>query len=175
VGQALHDQCSPSPLLTEAEQDSVDALDALNLTTGRPVSGGGKLLVVAGGPFYQNLEGYAEDQRIAPLYSIGENGATAFRKTSDDSVVVQRDIAGGHDSEDDFIIQFSRDPASGSLVLNFQGFWLSGTIAAAYQVTNGFLPQLGTADKAWYAYTWKDKNGDLAPDADEMTLVDSGN
>jgi hypothetical protein len=175
VGQALHDQCSPTPVLIEAEQDSVDALDALNLTTGRPVSGGGELLVVAGGPYFQNLEGYVEDQHVAPLYSKNGNGVTEFRKTSDDSLVVQRAIAGDHDTQDDFIIQFSRDPASGSLVLNLQGFWLSGTVAAAYQVTNAFLPQLATLDNAWYAYTWKDKNGDLAPDADEMTLVDSGN
>jgi hypothetical protein len=171
VGDALQAQCSPSPERVEAEQDSVDAL---NITTGRPVSGGGELLLVAGGPFYQNLEGYLEEQHIAPLYSHAGDGVSEFRKTADGSLVVARAVDGDHDTEDDFIIQFSRDPASGSLVLNVQGFWLSGTVAAAYQVTTGFLPQLSTLDKGWYAYTWKDKNGDLKPDADEMTLIDSG-
>lgn len=174
VGQALHAQCSPAPVLTEAEQDSPGAL---NITTGRPVAGGGELLVVAGGPYYQHLEGYLEEQKIAPVYWNYDEvaGVTEFRKTSDDTVLVARDTDGDHDSEDDFIIQFSRDPASGSLVLNVQGFWLSGTVAAAYQITTGFLPQLETRDKGWYAYTWKDKDGDEAPDADEIELIASGN
>jgi hypothetical protein len=171
VGAALHAQCDPAPVLTEAEQDSVDAL---NLTTGRPVSAGGELLVVAGGPFFQNLEGYLEEQKIAPLYWAVGDGFTEFRKTADDAPVLHLDIAGDHDSHDFFIIQFSRDPASGSLILNVQGFWLSGTVAAAYQVTTGFLPQLGTLDKGWYAYEWTDADGDKAPDADEIKLVDSG-
>jgi hypothetical protein len=174
VGEALHTQCSPAPILTEAEQDSVDAL---NITTGRPVSGGGELLVVAGGPFYQKLEGYLEEQKIAPLYWKHDAvaGVTQFRKTADDAVVVERATAGAHDAQDDFIIQFSRDPASGSLVLNVQGFWLSGTVAAVYQITTGFLPQLETRDKGWYAYTWTDADGDKAPDANEIVLIASGN
>jgi len=174
VGAALHAQCSPAPVLTEAEQDSVDAL---NFTTGRPVSGGGELLVVAGGPFYQRLEGYLEEQKIAPLYVNFANGVAEFRKTADDSLVVSRDAEDpdNHETEDDFIIQFSRDPLSGSLVLNVQGFWLSGTVAAAYQVTSGLLPELETRDRGWYAYTWTDADGDKAPDADEIELIDSGN
>jgi hypothetical protein len=171
VGDALHAQCSPTPVLTEAEQDSVDAL---NLTTGRPVSGGGELLVVAGGPYFQNLEGYLEDQKIAPLYWKVGDAFSEFRKTADDSVVVHLPTAGDHTAHDFFIIQFSRDSASGSLVLNVQGLWLSGTVAATYQITNSFLPQLGTLDKAWYAYEWTDGDGDLAPDQNEITLIDSG-
>lgn len=174
VGAALHAQCSPAPVLTEAEQDSVDAL---NITTGRPVSGGGELLVVAGGPYYQKLEGYLEEQKIAPLYWKHDAvaGITQFRKTADDALVVERATAGAHDTQDDFIIQFSRDPVSGSLILNVQGFWLSGTMAATYQITTGFLPQLETRDKGWYAYTWTDADGDKAPDANEIELIASGN
>lgn len=176
VGEALHAQCSPTPVLTEAEQDSPGAL---NITTGRPVAGGGELLVVAGGPYYQQLEGYLEEQKIAPIFWKYDDvaGVTEFRKTSDGSLVVGRatEDANDHTTEDDFIIQFSRDPASGSLVLNVQGFWLSGTVAAAFQITTGFLPQLETRDKGWYAYTWKDKDADKAPDADEIELIASGN
>jgi hypothetical protein len=73
-------------------------------------------------------------------------------------------------SHDFFIIQFMRDASSGSLVLNAQGFWESGTVAATYQLVNVVLPALSTFDKSWYAYEWSDMNGDMAPDADEITL-----
>jgi hypothetical protein len=172
IGAALHAQCVPTPELTEAEQDSVAAL---NITTGRPVSGGGELLVVAGGPYFQNLEGYLESQHISPLYWYVGTDFSEYRKTADDSPVVHLAIAGDHTAHDFFIIQFSRDKASGSLVLNAQGLWLSGTVAAAYQITTGFLPNLASLDKAWYAYEWTDQNGDLAPDANEIVLKDSGN
>lgn len=171
MGKALEQQCPTKPVLAEAEQDSVEAL---NFTTGRPVSNGGELLVVAGGPVFQNVEGYLEEHDITPLYWKVNDPVTEYRKTRDDEVVISLPIAGDHESHDLFIIQFTRDAASGSLVLNAQGFWLSGTVAAAYQLTNGILPNLAAADKAWYAYDWTDKDGDKAPDLDEITLLDSG-
>jgi hypothetical protein len=47
---------------------------------------------------------------------------------------------------------------------------LSGTNAAAYELENVILPALSTYDKSWYAYEWTDMNGDMAPDANEITL-----
>jgi len=67
-----------------------------------------------------------------------------------------------------------RDAKSGSLILNAQGLWLSGTIAAAHQLEHAILPNLAAADKAWYAYEWTDQDGDQAPDSNEIQLVDSG-
>ena len=171
IGAALRSSCVPQPELTEAEQDSVEAL---NITTGRPVSNSSELLVVAGGPFYQNLEGYLEEQRIAPLYWKVNGDVTEFRRSKTDAVVLSLPIAGDHDSHDLFIVQFMRDPISGSLALNVQGFWLSGTVAAAYQVINGTLPVLEQQDQAWYAYEWTDLDGDKAPDLNEIHLLDSG-
>jgi hypothetical protein len=171
IGSALEAQCGSRPALTEAEQDSVAAL---NLTTGQPVSDGGELLVVAGGPFYQMLEGYLENEKIAPLYWKVLPDATEYRKTRDDETVLSLPIAGDHDSRDLFIIQFMRDPKSGSLILNAQGLWLSGTVAAAYQVENAILPNLAAADQAWYAYEWEDKDGDKAPDLGEIREIASG-
>lgn len=171
IGAALEAKCSPTPALSEAEQDSVEAL---NFTTGRPVSGGRELLVVAGGPFYQNLEGYVEEQGIAPLYLFFDDTNTEFRKRADDSPVASLAIAGDHDSHDFFLIQFMRDATSGSLVLNAQGFWLSGTVAAAFQLKEGMLPTLNTFDKAWYVYEWTDMNDDKLPDLNEITLKASG-
>jgi hypothetical protein len=171
MGAAIHTACPSAPALSEAEQDSVEAL---NLTTGRPVSGSNELLVVAGGPVFQNVEGYLEDQKIAPLYWKATDTLSKYSKTANNEVVVSLPIEGDHDSHDFFIVQFMHDPASGSLVLNAQGLWLSGTVAAAYQVTNVVLPDLASFNKAWYAYEWTDANGDKAPDANEITLVASG-
>jgi hypothetical protein len=171
VGKALETRCPTSPQVVEAEQDSGDAL---NPTTGRPVSGGGELLVVAGGPFFQNVEGYLEEQGIAPLYWSVNDDVTEFRKSADDSVVLTRAIAGNHEAQDDFIIQFSRDAESGSLILNVQGFWPSGTLAAGYVLSEIVMGQLQTFDGSWYAYTWIDGDGDFSPDANEITLIDSG-
>jgi hypothetical protein len=171
VGVALRDSCSTSPKLLEAEQDSISAL---NLTTGRPVSDGSELLVVAGGAFYQNLEGYLEGRQITPLYLNYTNDVTEFRRTGTNKIVASLPMAGDHDSHDIFIIQFMRDPASGSLILNEQGFWLSGTVAGAYQMVHGLLPQLDRQDQAWYAYEWTDADGDKAPDLGEIKLLDSG-
>jgi hypothetical protein len=174
IGAALKAKCSPTPVLTEEEQDSVAAL---NFTTGRPVSGGRELLIVAGGPFFQNLEVYVEKQRIAPVYWHATEGnvETQFRKSSDDSVIASLPLSGiDHDSRDLFLIQFMRDAASGSLVLNAQGFWLSGTVAAAFQLKEGMLPNLSTFDQAWYVYEWVDMDDDKLPDLAEITLQASG-
>lgn len=171
MGAALAEQCPTKPELVEAEQDSVEAL---NLTTGRPVSNSAELLVVAGGPFYQNLEGYLEEQRIAPIYWKVAEGAAEFRLSKNDELVASMPIAGDHESRDIFIIQLLRDPDSGSLILNAQGFWLSGTLAAAHFLTNDVLPQLSQHDKAWYAYEWTDLDGDKSPAIGELTLLDSG-
>lgn len=171
IGSALAEQCPPKPRMIEAEQDSVEAL---NLTTGRPVSNSSELLVVAGGPFYQNLEGYLEQQRIAPVYwKVGADSAE-FRLSKGDRLIASLPIAGDHDSHDIFIIQFMRDAESGSLALNAQGFWLSGTVAAAYHLNQNLLPQLEKQDQAWYAFEWTDANGDKKPDSDEIQLLDSG-
>lgn len=171
IGNALSQQCPTQPGLLETMQNSAEAL---NLTTGRPVSNSSELLVIAGGPFFQDLEGYLEKQRVSPLYWSGSADTTGYRVSKTDRVVVSMPIDADHESRDAFIIQFMRDPDSGSLVLNAQGLWLSGTIAAGYQVTNGLLPNLAQQDQAWYAYEWTDQDGDKAPDADEIVLVDSG-
>lgn len=171
VGAALQQQCQPTPVVTEEEQDSVSAL---NFTTGRPVSDGGELLIVAGGFFYQNLEGYVEEQGISPLYVKVEDGKQQFMRRGDDEVVARDTNTTDIDSHDFFALQFMRDPASGSLVLNFQGFWLSGSQAAAFFMLNGVLPNLASFDQAWYVYEWTDADGDREPDLDEIQRQASG-
>lgn len=171
VGAALEQRCQPTPVVTEEEQDSVSAL---NFTTGRPVSGGGELLLVAGGFYYQNLEGYVEQQGISPLYVKVEDGKQQFMRRSDDSVVARDTNVTDTDPHDFFAVQFMRDPASGSLVLNFQGFWLNGTEAGAFFIMNGVLADLPAFDQAWYVYEWTDANGDQQPDLPEIVQHASG-
>jgi hypothetical protein len=171
IGAALVDLCPSSPSLQAADQ--ADA-DVLNFVTGRPVSGGGELLVIAGGPFFQAVERYLEEKRISPLYFESEGASNGYRKSSNDAVVLSQPVAGDHESEDYFIVQFSNDPASGSLILNAQGLWLSGTVAASFFVTNQILPNLASYDDAWYAYKWTDLDDDKAPSLDEITLVEQG-
>jgi hypothetical protein len=171
IGAALNTQCQPTPVLSEEEQDTPDAL---NITTGHPVSGGGTLLVVAGGFFYQNLEGYFE-QSTSPLYVTSVGDTQEFINRATGAVVVSRSMSADNLSHDFFIIQFMRDASSGSLVLNFQGFWESGTTAAAFELVNVILPALSTYDKSWYAYEWTDSvGGDMAPELNEITLKASG-
>jgi len=171
IGTALAEECPTRPALSETMQDSAEAL---NLTTGRPVSNSSELLVIAGGPFFQDLEGYLEQQQVSPLYWKIGDGFTEYRVRKTDQSVVSIDVSGDHESQDAFIIQFMRDPDSGSLVLNAQGLYLSGTVAAAHQLTRGLLPELSAQDQAWYAYRWTDADGDKAPDTEEIVLVDSG-
>jgi len=172
IAAALNTDCNPSPTVTEELQNSQDAL---NITTGHPVSGGGTLLVVAGGPFFQNLEGYFE-QSSSPLYyaePVGDTDTQQFVSRATGEAVVSRSKSEGYLSHDFFIIQFMRDAGSGSLVLNAQGFWESGTIAAAFYFTNVIAPAFSSYDKAWYAYEWTDADGDLAPDLNEIVLKGS--
>jgi hypothetical protein len=171
IGAALAEHCESAPVLTEAEQDSAELV---NFQTGRPVSGGGELLVVAGGPFFQVVQGYLEEAGAAPLYWYVGDDFSAYRKTADDATVVSLPLETDHDSHDYFIIQFMRDPASGSLVLNAQGLWLSGTNAAVYLLENAVLTDLAAYDEAWYAYEWTDADGDMAADLGEIDLIDSG-
>jgi hypothetical protein len=138
------------------------------------VSGGGTLLLVAGGPFFQNLENYFE-QSASPLYVTNDGTTNEFLDRM--ANVVASDpisIAGDPDhlSHDKFIIQFMRDASSGSLVLNAQGFWQSGTTAAAFEVANVILPNLSTYTKDWYAFSWTDDaSADKLPQASEITQI----
>lgn len=175
MAQALVAQCPTVPALREISQD---VADVVNTKSGQPVAGGDELLIAPGGGFFAHLTGYVSDERVAPLYAT-QNLTTKrneFRLGKTDAVVVSADYNAPHAGHDFFIVQFVRDPASGSLVLNAQGFWQEGTTAAAFYFAKSMLPLLATLDQAWYAYEWTDANADQLPDAnDTFKLVDSGN
>jgi hypothetical protein len=97
-----------------------------------------------------------------------------LRKTATGEVVAHTLYDAPHDSSDVFVIQFIREPSSGSLILNAQGLWQPGTTAAAYYFVNVMLPTLATETKSWYVVQWTDANADMLPNLNEFSLILSG-
>jgi hypothetical protein len=171
MAAGLATTCAPAPTVREVSQDVADAVNSSN---GRPVAGGGELLIAAGGTFFAHLTAYVSSEPISPIYSEFANDTLYYRKRADASSVVSAPYSADHDSHDFFVIQFIREPSSGSLILNAQGFWQTGTTAAAFYFKQAMLPALSTFNNAWYVYEWTDADADQAPDLNEITLVDSG-
>jgi hypothetical protein len=172
LAAAIAAQCKPAPVVREVAQT---VTDALNPASGRPISGAHELLIAAGGSFYARLLVYLDAEHVSPIYSYFDGKTTiGFRKASNDQDVVTRETTESNDDHDFFVIQFLREPKSGSIILNAQGFWLSGTEAATYFFEKEVLPNLTEYDKAWYVYEWQDKNNDKKPDLDEISAVGSG-
>ena len=174
IASALQAACSPAPTVREVSQD---VADAVNVTSGRPVAGGDELLLAPGGFFFARLTNYVSTTPVAPVYGkLSTDGASQeYRKQGTDALIATEPNDGPHDASDYLLIQMMREPTSGSLILNTQGFWQSGTNAASWYVVNQMLPTLSTWTKAWYVYKWTDGNSNGAPDnANEFTLVDSG-
>lgn len=173
LAAAIAAHCDPAPVMREVSQT---VTDALNPASGRPISGAHELLIAAGGSFFARLLVYLDAEHVSPIYSFFDGKTTiGFRKASNNQDVVTRDRNESNDDHDFFVIQFLREPKSGSIILNAQGFWLSGTTAATYFFDKEVMPNLSQYDKAWYVYEWKDKDGDKAPDLNEISAVASGN
>ncbi len=172
IAQALVAGCASGPAVREVSQN---VADALNVTSGRPVAGGGELLISAGGSYFSHLVSYVSAAPVAPVYEMLNGNKLEYRTRVGGKVIASDPFDGPHDAKDVFVIQFMRDASSGSLILNAQGFWQAGTAAAAYYFVHGMLPTLSTQTKSWYVYRWVDGNGDLTPDLNEITAVDAGN
>jgi len=174
MAAAMVAMCSPAPTSREVLQTAVDAL---NPASGRPISGAHELLIAAGSSFYAHLLNYADNNNISLVRDVfvSDTRQLEFTEATTGAVLVSRSIDEPNDSHDFFVIQLMRDSITGSIVLNAEGFWESGTVAAAYFFQYGILADLGSFDKAWYVYDWTDKNGDKLPNLDEMTLVKAAN
>jgi hypothetical protein len=172
IAAALLASCAPAPTVREVSQD---VADAVNATSGRPVAGGDELLVSTGGGSFAHLTAYLNGALVAPIAAVLDGDNYDLRKTATGEVVAHTLFDAPHDSSDAFVIQFIRDPSSGSLILNAQGLWQGGTSAAAYYFVNVMLPTLATETKSWYVLQWTDMNANLTPDAgDTYELTASG-
>lgn len=164
---ALKAGCSTNPSGRAVDQGSTNVVDSV---TGKPLAGGGELLVTAGGDAYNNPVRYLNSNRIAPIYATG----TDFRRSQNQSLVV---VASNLTVDHDFlVIQTVRDPTTGTLLLEAYGFDQAGTTAAAWYFANVMMPSLSSTTQAWYVYEWSDAGGDHLPNnASEFVLVQSGN
>lgn len=170
MAAALVTNCGSPPAVREVSQTTGDVENASN---GRPVSGGDELLIVAGGAFYQHVSDYVSEQPIAPIYAAVEGSMFEYRDRATGTVVMSSASSEDYLHES-FTIQFMRDPSSGSLILNAQGFWTSSTAAAALYFEQALLPVLDTVTESWYVGDWTDANADQTPQLSEITLVASG-
>jgi len=154
--------CAPPPTVREVSQD---VADAVNASSGRPVAGGDQLLISTGGSSFAHLTGYLNSALVAPIEAVQSGTDYDFRKTATGEVVAHTLFGDAHAAHDMFVIQFIRDPTSGSLILNAQGLWQEGTTAAAYYFANVMLPTLAAQTKSWYVLQWTDTNANSTPDA----------
>jgi hypothetical protein len=172
IAAALLATCTPMPVKREVSQD---VADAVNASSGRPVAGGDELLVSTGGGSFAHLTAYLNSALVAPIGAVLNGNNYDLRKNATGEVVAHTLYDAPHDSSDVFVIQFIREPSSGSLILNAQGLWQGGTTAAAYYFVNVMLPMLATETKSWYVVRWTDANANLTPDAgDTYELKASG-
>ncbi len=172
LAQTLAAGCDPAPATRTVGEVTTDVL---NPNTGRPVVGGGEVLVIGGGPFGQNVMAYLESQRIAPVYSEAVGSDFRLVRSSDGLVLGSIPSASSTASHDLLLIEVVRDPASGTFLLVAYGFNGTGTNAAVWYLANVMVPgPLSTYDQRYYVIEWTD-DGDLAPDAgDTFTLITSG-
>ncbi len=174
VGAALMAKCAPAPAVRETAQDSADISGVANPTTGEPVAGGDELLVVSGGFFFAKIAGYSEKQPVAPIYAQQNGDVDEYVNRATGAAVATFPVL-ENTSDYVFVIQFMRDPLSGSLILNTQGFFEGATAIAAQYFNEQLLPTVETLSKSWYVYHWvDDASADHLMQPSEVTLVDSG-
>jgi hypothetical protein len=164
LGAVLVTGCDPPP-----ESRTVDeaTTDALNPTNGRPVIGGGEVLVIAGGPYGQAVMSYLESERIAPVYARVGAGTYELARSSDDATLGSIPQESSDDTHDLLLIEVVRDPASGTFLLVCYGFNEYGTATAVWYLANVMVPgPLSMYDQRYYVIEWTD-DGDLTPDLDD--------
>jgi hypothetical protein len=165
--------CTPTPTEREIDQTAATADGVANATTGQPVAGADELLVVAGGNFFAHISNFTETSSLAPIYSQ-QAGATDEYLSRASGAVVATFSSTEDPSHYYFVVQFMRDPVSGSLILNLQGFFAKATAIAASYFASELLPQLSSLTKSWYVYEWTDANANQMVEPAEVTIVDSG-
>lgn len=168
LGAALVAGCDPPPEVRTVDEATTDAL---NPSTGRPVIGGGEILVIAGGSFGQAVMAYLENERIAPVYVAVSGDDYVLRRSSDDTLLASVSMADSTDAHDILVIEVVRDPASGTFLLVTYGFNQHGTAAAVWYLANVMMPApLTTYDQRYYVLEWTD-DGDGMPDGGDMFEV----
>jgi hypothetical protein len=168
--------CAPPPTATAVAQASSGVIHP---TTGRPVVGGGNMLVVAGGPYGQLLIRYLETAGVTPIYGYYDSTVNQLRGRASgeggaDPLIVDALQTTITDSHSFFLVETVVDPASGTLALIVYGISASGTQAGTWYFVQKMLPMRASLVKSWYVYEWTDQDANQQPgDADLFTIVAS--
>lgn len=173
VQAAILARCAPPPVAMTSSQ-SVSG--AINTTTGRPIAGGGELLVAVGGDSAQRLVNYLEDSGLSRVYNEydGLNTTWFKRRDANSSVVATITMSTLSATHDYFLVELVFDRASGTLALVLYGLDVPGTRAATFHFANTMLPSIATFSQNWYLYEWSGTSAGGPSAADTFTLLASG-
>jgi Galactose binding lectin domain/Domain of unknown function (DUF4082) len=168
------------PGATSKEVAPTDAT-VQNQCTGESMLGGGKTLVIAGGPSSQRMV-LNQGATVSPVWLDLDDMGTASEL--DDTITWARRSNGGvivrypfvyNPTSDYFAVQLYPDPIRGALVFSAFGNHAVGTRAANWYVQNVVLAQFRNNTRPWKSYVvmkWTDL-GTAGPDAsDTWTLVE---
>ncbi|HEY2409561.1 MAG TPA: hypothetical protein VGI10_26335 [Polyangiaceae bacterium] len=171
IAAAVSSQCTAHPPVTEVMQGSTPSL---NPTTGQPVTHGEQLLVATGSGYFQKVTDFLTKGAIIPVQDVLNGNTLEYRASADNSLLASEPYNLMPDPNHDiFVIQFVRDAASGTLLLNIQGFWATGTDAGALYFENVMLPSLATYTKPYYVGEWQNVGTDMpiVVDLSEISLI----
>ena len=166
IGTAFGASCSPAPTTTT---EPASSSGFVNATTGSPVTNGGNLLVMFGGPYGQPVVKYLETAKIAPLYvTYAGNRRYVYERASSggsDHALVDVDASVLTATHDYFLMEFVIEPVSRTPTLIIYGFGAGGTDAGSWFFTNRVLPDPSKFGNAYYVYEWTDSDGTAGPSA----------
>jgi hypothetical protein len=157
---ALGEHCGES-LMTRSVSLSDSAVS--DPTTGEPLTGGGEILLLLGGPNSHRVGRYVEEAGVAPFYFEIAEGQYRYVSRTTSEVVAGTSVL--DDTHDLLLIELMRSER-GSLVVYGYGGRGAGTSATGWFFANVMFPALGDYDQAWYVYEWSDL-GNVGPDASD--------
>lgn len=159
--------CGTAPTVQSLDQTTPGLLDP---TTHAPLFGSGTLGVVGGDNYYQNIMVYLE-MTAAPIISTQTASDWIITRRSDQQVLVTRPLSTLDLTHDVSVIEVSRDPASGAVVLSAYGLYYRGTMAAAYHFANVLQPTIATDGRQYYVIEWTNADADPNPSAGDAFAV----
>jgi hypothetical protein len=163
LARVLAASCPSSPGVSMTDQADATVFEA---NSGRPISGPEVLLILVGGPERQVGLSFLQQHAAA---MVGKVDGTGYYLTSPEGgaagglnpVSGDRDLAA---------IQTLREPASKSVVLSIFGQREAGSVAGVHAFITD-LPALIASPTWWFTLSWRDSNGDLAPDPGDQFLT----
>jgi hypothetical protein len=173
IGAGLAANCTPPTTVVQVNADAGNALDP---TTGRPITGVGNTSVTGGGAYGQPGISYLDTAGLSPLYLYVNGNEYDIVQRSTGNDIVPSTFTAITAQHDYFFVEMVVEPQSGTLSLAGVGMLSQGTLAAGYYIGSVIIPNRASYPNAWYVYQWDDTNQDSIPNAgDTYTQIASGN